>query len=168
MWVHVMVVGPCFQQVQHVLLSWKVIKTCVSKYKYISFAMMHIFVQYIIKKNFWFVFIHLSKLYLWEYVQKRSSFIVLTKLTMVSLIILLCCVLSWTRFILIINWSVFFTFQINTSQSTHPHKKGPVMENYTRHLTSFFMVIYQAKHDLWGHINVGWENFSQWPIFQVK
>ena len=44
---------------------------------------------------------------------------------------------------------------------THPHKKGPVMENYTRHLTSFSMVIYQAEHDLWCPINVGWENFAQ-------
>ena len=52
--------------------------------------------------------------------------------------------------------------------ATHPHKKGPVMENYTRHLTSFSMVIYQAEHDLWCPINVGWENFAQLQIFQVK
>ena len=51
---------------------------------------------------------------------------------------------------------------------THPHKKGPVMENYSRHLTSFSMVIYQAEHDLWCPINVGWENFAQLQIFQVK
>ena len=51
---------------------------------------------------------------------------------------------------------------------THPHKKGPVMKNYTRHLTSFSMVIYQAEHDLWCPTNVGWENFAQLPIFQVK
>ena len=51
---------------------------------------------------------------------------------------------------------------------THPHKKGPVMENYTRHLTSFSMVIYQAEHDLWCPKNVGWENFSLEPIFEVK
>ena len=52
--------------------------------------------------------------------------------------------------------------------TTHPHKKGPVRKNYTRHLTSFSMVIYQAEHDLWYPINVGWENFAQWLIFQVK
>ena len=51
---------------------------------------------------------------------------------------------------------------------THPNKKGPVMKNYTRHLTSFSMVIYQAEHDLWCPINVGWENIAQWLIFQVK
>ena len=53
---------------------------------------------------------------------------------------------------------------------THPHKKGPVMEIYARHLTSFSMVIYQAEHDLclWCPINVGWENFAQLQIFQVK
>ena len=55
-----------------------------------------------------------------------------------------------------------------TYYHTHPHKKGPVMENYTRHLTSFSMVIYQAEHDLWCPINVGWENFAQLQIFQVK
>ena len=52
--------------------------------------------------------------------------------------------------------------------STHPHKKGPVMKNYTRHLTSFSMVIYQAKHNLWCPVNVGWENFAQLQKFQVK
>ena len=51
---------------------------------------------------------------------------------------------------------------------THPHKKGPVMENYSRHLTSISIVIYQAEHDLWCPINVGWENFAQLQIFQVK
>ena len=53
-------------------------------------------------------------------------------------------------------------------QSTHPHKKGPVMKNYTRHLTSFSMVIYQAKHNQWCPVNVGWENFAQLQKFQVK
>ena len=51
---------------------------------------------------------------------------------------------------------------------THPHKKGPVMKNYTRHLTSFSMVIYQAEHNLWCPVNVGWENFAQLQKFQVK
>ena len=51
---------------------------------------------------------------------------------------------------------------------THPHKKGPVMKNYTRHLTSFPMVIYQAEHNLWCPVNVGWENFAQLQKFQVK
>ena len=51
---------------------------------------------------------------------------------------------------------------------THPHKKGLVMKNYTRHLTSFSMVIYQAEHDLRCPINVGWENFAQWPFLKVK
>ena len=51
---------------------------------------------------------------------------------------------------------------------THPHKKGPVMENYTRHLTSFSMVIYQAEHGLWCPVNVGWENFALLQKFPVK
>ena len=51
---------------------------------------------------------------------------------------------------------------------THPHKKGPVIENYTRHRTSFSMVIYQAEHNLWYPVNVGWENFAQLQKFQVK
>ena len=51
---------------------------------------------------------------------------------------------------------------------THPHKKGPVMKNYARHLTSFPMVIYQAEHNLWCPVNVGWENFAQLQKFQVK
>ena len=51
---------------------------------------------------------------------------------------------------------------------THPHKKGPVMKNYTRHWTSFPMVIYQAEHNLWCPVNVGWENFAQLQKFQVK
>ena len=54
------------------------------------------------------------------------------------------------------------------SVDTHPYKKGPVMENCTRHLTSFSIVIYQAKRDLWCPVNVGWENFSLEPIFEVK
>ena len=55
-----------------------------------------------------------------------------------------------------------------SSSLTHPHKKGPVMKNYTRHLTSFPMVIYQAEHNLWCPVNVGWENFAQLQNFQVK
>ena len=51
---------------------------------------------------------------------------------------------------------------------THPPKKGPVMKNYTRHLTSFPIVIYQAEHNLWCPVNVGWENFAQLQKFQVK
>ena len=51
---------------------------------------------------------------------------------------------------------------------THPHKKGPVMEIYARHLTSFSMVIYQAEHNLWCPGNGGWENFAQLQKFQVK
>ena len=38
--------------------------------------------------------------------------------------------------------------KISRSVSTHPHKKGPVMENYTRHPTSFSMVIYQADPNM--------------------
>ena len=56
---------------------------------------------------------------------------------------------------------------INNELPTHPHKKGPVTENYTKHLTSFSMVIYQAEHDLWCPINVGWKNFAQLEKFQV-
>ena len=52
--------------------------------------------------------------------------------------------------------------------ATHPHKKGQVMKNYTRHLTSFSMVIYQAEHNLWCPVNAGWENFAQLQKFQVK
>ena len=42
------------------------------------------------------------------------------------------------------------------------------MENYTRHLTSFSMVIYQAEHGLWCPVNVGWENFALLQKFPVK
>ena len=57
---------------------------------------------------------------------------------------------------------------VGGKRGTHPHKKGPVMKNYTRHLTSFSMVIYQAEHILWCPVNVGWENFAQLQKFQVK
>ena len=30
------------------------------------------------------------------------------------------------------------------------------------------MVIYQAEHNLWCPVNVGWENFAQLQKFQVK
>ena len=55
-----------------------------------------------------------------------------------------------------------------TELFTHPHKKDPVMKNHTRHLTSFSMVIYQAEHNLWCPVNVGWENFAQLQKFKVK
>ena len=61
-----------------------------------------------------------------------------------------------------------FVFSWTPLLYTHPHKKGPVMKNYTRHLTSFSIVIYQAKHNLWCPVNVGWENFAQLQKFQVK
>ena len=56
----------------------------------------------------------------------------------------------------------------NQHLGTHPHKKGPVMEIYARHLTSFSMVIYQAEHNLWCPGNVGWGNFAYLEKFQVK
>ena len=58
--------------------------------------------------------------------------------------------------------------QYRGSWLTHPHKKGPVMKNYTRHLTSFSMVIYQAEHILWCPENAGWENLAKLIKFQVK
>ena len=60
------------------------------------------------------------------------------------------------------------TFSSTIDHCTHPHKKGPVMEIYARHLTSFSMVIYQAEHNLWCPGNGGWENFAQLQKFQVK
>ena len=85
---------------------------------------------------------------------------------------------SWEKDVLLFLFVKFFKNLFKIKQLcpptaavtlfTHPHKKGPVMKNYTRHLTSFSMVIYQAEHNLWCPVNVGWENFAQLQKFQVK
>ena len=45
-------------------------------------------------------------------------------------------------------------------QLTYPLKKGLDKKINIRLLTPFFIIIYQAEHNLWCPSNVGWENFA--------
>ena len=51
---------------------------------------------------------------------------------------------------------------------THPLKKGLDKKINIRLLTPVFIIIYQAKHNLWCPENVGWENFAKLKKSQVK
>ena len=51
---------------------------------------------------------------------------------------------------------------------THPLKKALDKKINIRLLTPIFIVIYQAKQNLWCPRNVGWGNFAELQKFQVK
>ena len=60
------------------------------------------------------------------------------------------------------DWMNLFNIILHSIPTalTHPHKKGLVEKINTRLLTSVFIVIYQAEHNLWCPENVRWGNFA--------